>query len=138
MAAWSPYAGDAVRRLLDVLDGYDEAGAQLVVDEVLDRLSLDDALTLVLCPPGERHDIAPLAFSILLRRAGDCRCPISGRGHLDDRPRARLRAHPARPRRRGGHPRDGSTGCRAGASTDRRPSPVAIAGAGASRDLADD
>ena len=103
------------------LDGYDDAGAELAVDEVLDRFELEDALTRVLmpflvqvgdrwesgelsvtqehfashivrsrlsaiaagmsaepnrptvvvaCPPGERHDIALLAFSILLRREG--------------------------------------------------------------------
>lgn len=117
-----PFASDVVRRLLEAMEHYDEAGAELLVDDVVDRLSLDDALTLVLmpflrevgdrweagrlsvtqehfashlvrsriaalaalaaragpaedrttavvaCPPGERHDIAPLAFSILLRR----------------------------------------------------------------------
>jgi methanogenic corrinoid protein MtbC1 len=110
-----------VGRLQAALDGYDEAGAELVVDEVLDRFALDDAIATVLmpflvqvgdrwesgelsvtqehfashivrsrlsaiaagmpaepdgptvvvaCPPGERHDIALLAFSILLRREG--------------------------------------------------------------------
>lgn len=110
-----------VGRLQAALDGYDEAGAELVVDEVLDRFALDDAIATVMmpflvqvgdrwesgelsvtqehfashivrsrlsaiaagmpaepdgptvvvaCPPGERHDIALLAFSILLRREG--------------------------------------------------------------------
>ena len=110
-----------VGRLQAALDGYDEAEAALVVDEVLDRFALDDSIATVLmpflvrvgdrwesgelsvtqehfashivrtrlsaigagmaaepgrptvvvaCPPGERHDIAPLAFSILLRREG--------------------------------------------------------------------
>jgi methanogenic corrinoid protein MtbC1 len=30
----------------------------------------DRPKVVVACPPGERHDIAPLAFSVLLRRAG--------------------------------------------------------------------
>jgi methanogenic corrinoid protein MtbC1 len=110
-----------VQRLHDALDGYDEAEAELVVDELLDRFDLEDAIAQVLmpfllrvgerwesgdlsvtqehfashivrgrlsaiaagmsahlgrptvvaaCPPGERHDIALLAFSILLRREG--------------------------------------------------------------------
>jgi methanogenic corrinoid protein MtbC1 len=114
-------AGRFVARLHEALDRYDEAGAERVVDEVLDRFALDAALDQVLmpflvevgtrwaagdlsvtqehfashivrsrlamlgaevspaddaptvvvaCAPGERHDIAPLAFSILLRREG--------------------------------------------------------------------
>jgi methanogenic corrinoid protein MtbC1 len=110
-----------VGRLHAALDGYDEADAERVVDEVLERFELEDAIARVLmpflmqvgdrwgsgelsvtqehfashivrtrlsaiaagmsaepdrptvvvaCPPGERHDIALLAFSILLRREG--------------------------------------------------------------------
>jgi len=110
-----------VGRLHAALDGYDETEAELVVDEVLDRFELEDAIVQVLmpflvtvgdrweagelsvtqehfashivrtrlsaigagmvaepdrptvvvaCPPGERHDIAPLAFSLLLRKEG--------------------------------------------------------------------
>ena len=110
-----------VGRLHAALDGYDEAAAELVVDEVLTRFALVDAIAQVLmpflvqvgdrwesgdlsvtqehfashivrsrlsaiaagmaaepgrptvvvaCPPGERHDIALLAFSILLRQEG--------------------------------------------------------------------
>lgn len=110
-----------VVRLHAAIDAYDEAGAEVVVDEVLQALPLESAICAVLmpflvevgsrwesgdlsvtqehfashivrsrlaamsgdpsliggnrivvvaCPPGERHDIAPLAFSILLRRAG--------------------------------------------------------------------
>ena len=113
--------GPFVARLHEALDSYDEAGAERVVDEILDRFALeaalqqvlmpflvevgarwadgdlsvtqehfashivrgrlatlgtevvpaDDAPTVVVaCAPGERHDIAPLAFSILLRREG--------------------------------------------------------------------
>ncbi|HEU4331717.1 MAG TPA: B12-binding domain-containing protein [Lapillicoccus sp.] len=110
-----------VGRLHAALEGYDEAGAEHVVDEVLERFALEDAIVLVFmpflvevgdrwesgelsvtqehfashivrsrlsaigagmtaepdrptvvvaCPPGERHDIALLAFSLLLRREG--------------------------------------------------------------------
>ena len=110
-----------VERLLAALDGYDETEAERILDEVLERFGLDEAIALVLmpflvevgdrwesgavsvtqehfashlvrsrltadvedvmptedgptvlvaCAPGERHDIAPLAFSVLRRRAG--------------------------------------------------------------------
>ena len=183
-----PYTGDAVRRLLDVLDRYDEAGAELVVDEVLDRLSLDDALSLVLmpflrevgdrweagllsvtqehfashlvrsriaalssrtgptenratavvaCPPGERHDIAPLAFSILLRREGLPVLYLGADTPMTDLAHACVRIRPdlvvvAATR---------ATALLGAARELRRIAashPVAIAGAGASRDLADD
>ena len=183
-----PYTGDAVRRLLDVLDRYDEAGAELVVDEVLDRLSLDDALSLVFmpylrevgdrweagllsvtqehfashlvrsriaalssrtgptenratavvaCPPGERHDIAPLAFSILLRREGLPVLYLGADTPMTDLAHACVRIRPdlvvvAATR---------ATALLGAARELRRIAashPVAIAGAGASQDLADD
>jgi MerR family transcriptional regulator, light-induced transcriptional regulator len=186
-----PYAGDAVARLLDVLDNYDEAGADRVVDEVLDCLSLDDALTLVLmpflrevgdrcetgllsvtqehfashlvrsriaglaalaaragpaedrptavvaCPPGERHDIAPLAFSILLRREGLPVLHLGADTPMTDLAHACVRIRPdlvvvAATR---------ATALLGAARELRRIAarhPVAIAGAGASGHLADD
>ena len=116
-----PDPSEFVGRLHVALDSYDEAEAELVVDEVLERFELEDAIAellmpfltqvgdpwesgelsvtqehfashivrsrlstiaaglaadpdrptvVVACPPGERHDIALLAFSILLRREG--------------------------------------------------------------------
>ena len=186
-----PYAGDAVARLLHVLDSYDEAGADRVVEEVLDRLSLDDALTLVLmpflrevgdrwetgllsvtqehfashlvrsriaglaplaaragpaedrptavvaCPPGERHDIAPLAFSILLRREGLPVLYLGADTPMTDLAHACVRIRPdlvvvAATR---------ATALLGAARELRRIAarhPVAIVGAGASGHLADD
>ena len=110
-----------VARLLAALGDYDETEAERILDEVLERFGLDEAIALVLmpflvevgdrwesgavsvtqehfashlvrsrltadvadvmptedgptvvvaCAPGERHDIAPLAFSVLMRREG--------------------------------------------------------------------
>lgn len=110
-----------VERLLAALDGYDETEAERILDELLERFELEEAIARVLmpflvevgdrwesgafsvtqehfashlvrsrltanvgdvmpaevgqtvvvaCAPGERHDIAPLAFSVLMRRAG--------------------------------------------------------------------
>jgi methanogenic corrinoid protein MtbC1 len=110
-----------VGRLLAALDDYDETEAERILDDVLERFGLDEAVALVLmpflvevgdrwesgavsvtqehfashlvrsrltadvadvmptedgptvvvaCAPGERHDIAPLAFSVLMRREG--------------------------------------------------------------------
>ena len=47
-----------VARLLAALGDYDETEAERILDEV------------VPCAPGERHDIALLAFSVLMRREG--------------------------------------------------------------------
>lgn len=116
-----PAASPLVGRLLTALADYDEAAAERILDEVLERLDLDEAIASVLmpflvevgerwesgaisvtqehfashlvrsrltasavdvmptedgptvvvaCAPGERHDIAPLAFSVLMRRTG--------------------------------------------------------------------
>lgn len=186
-----PFASDAVRRLLEALEHYDEAGAELLVDDVVDRLSLDDALTLVLmpflrevgdrweagrlsvtqehfashlvrsriaalaalaaragpaedrptavvaCPPGERHDIAPLAFSIMLRREGLPVLYLGADTPMTDLAHACVRIRPdlvvvAATR---------ATALLGAARELRRIAarhPVAIAGAGASQGLADD
>lgn len=120
---WDDHAGrglEIVTRLHDLLDVEDADAAGRLVDQVLERMSLADAVSTVLmpflrnvgarwesgqlsvaqehfasqlvrnrlagvwdrlsvtegpvalvaCPPGERHDIAPLAFCVLLASAG--------------------------------------------------------------------